>query len=374
MDLTSVRQQNQARKIQKRVFFSGSGALGLGIGLCYDRLVATQLTPDMPPAQAGVTGTTATQNQECRDNVVALPATANRGQFAGVTDNSYAAVTGGQWVTINEPGSVCQVQTDIATVIAVTSITCQVNADPGVFGLGGLAGRGTALALQTTLTASTTSGPGPNVASIDGTATYTFSTKNVNKTGLFANAVAGDILVVYGGATAADGSVPVTPGRYTIATVTDANNGILSSTPQASGTSVISCQVVRGTPTVLAKLFEGPEESGCVDYFTPSSAGTETLDINGYTYICGGGITLAADDTPSLAVNTIVKRRRGFQTLGNITTSEVIITPTTTTALKPDQATTCAGIELGESTEVSCVLEWGGKKWQVTNNNGATLS
>lgn len=365
-DLVAVRSPYQGKVIEKRVFFSGSGALVRGAGLCYDRIVASALSPD-------IAASVATVGSEIRDNCVALPATANRGNFAGVTSQSYSAVSGGQWIVIYEPGSVCQVQCDVATTINTGMITCMVNGDQGAFGLGGLAGRGSAIPFQTTLTASATSGPGPNVSSTDGSATFTLSTKNVLKTGLFANAVAGDILVVYGGGLAADGTVPVTPGRYTIATVTDANNGILSTSLGSAGaTAVIACQVVRGTPTVLAKLMEGPAESGCVDFVgSIAAASAAALDINGYTYFCMGGVTIASDAVPTLAVQSVVGRQRGFQCLGTITTSAVKVTPASTTAIQRNGTSTLATIAFSAVSQ-NCILEWGGVKWSVQHLAGAT--
>lgn len=373
MPITSegVRYSKEARTIKRRVFFSGNGALFQGVGLCYDRARSAASGPQFP-------ATTATVYDETRDNVVALPATANRGDFAGVTSTSYTAVTGGQWIEIFEPGSVCPIATDIATTINVTQLTCMVNADPGVFGLKGNPGRGTAIALQTTLTATTTSGNGPNVSSVDGSATFTLATRNVAKTGLFANAVAGDLLVVYGGAVAADGTAPLTPQVATILTVTDANNGILAvgtTLGTAAAVTSICCQVVRANgqrPLVLARLLDG-EESGCVDFLTILSAGAPALDINGYTYFAMGGLTIASSPVPTLAAQTITGRLRGFEMLGGvITTSDIAITATgiltdTTGVVKNSFA-------VGTSTKLGIAMRWSAQRWTPAAVMGGAFS
>lgn len=121
----------------KKVFYTGSDAVVAGYGCCYDRDYGT-----------------ATDNDGKRDARVALPDNTNNNSFAGVFAKSYAAKTGGQWVTIYVPGSICQIYVDASTTISETNyLTCQIGGGgSGTFDVGsagGLMGRGTARIMQT---------------------------------------------------------------------------------------------------------------------------------------------------------------------------------------------------------------------------------
>lgn len=128
---------NQLTRCQtRRVFFTGSTALAEGYGVCYDSDYGT-----------------ATANDPLRNHRVALPDNTNNNSFAGVCAKSVPAKTGGQWITINEPGSVCNVYVDASVTIGDnTYVTCQIGGGgSGTFEVTvkGFMGKGTARVMQT---------------------------------------------------------------------------------------------------------------------------------------------------------------------------------------------------------------------------------
>lgn len=121
----------QGRAFHRRVFYTGDDAVAQGIGLCYNRDVGTAASLD-----------------ETRDKYVQKPDNTNNNSFAGVTEFAYAAITGGQWVQISEPGSVVRALIDVSGVIGDAKyVTCHTGT--GAFGLAGFTGRGSAKLLQT---------------------------------------------------------------------------------------------------------------------------------------------------------------------------------------------------------------------------------
>jgi len=130
--------EKQARKIKRRVFFTGTTAVSEGQGFCYDRDYGT-----------------AAEDNEYRDKYVELPSATNNLWFAGVAAQAYTANANGQWIVIYEPGSVCHVLTDQSCTVDTTYVTCCARSDTGgsgtvgTFFKGGFHGEGTALALET---------------------------------------------------------------------------------------------------------------------------------------------------------------------------------------------------------------------------------
>ena len=292
-------------KFKRKVFYTGADALKRGEGLCYN-------------ADSG----TATENDEARNTDVERPSTSNNLNFAGVTAEAYAANAQGQEITIYEPGSVCDIRADVAMTVNSGRLTCMVNGDQSAFGRGGLPGRGSAIPLQTTPTASTTSSNGPISSSLDGTASFVVSTKTLTKTGLFTNAAVGDKVICLGAAVAATSLTPVTAGVATIATRTSADVAVLDDDfdGTAATTVVGAFLVVRGDGTFLAYLEDGPE-SGLAQWHTPLTSGT-TAPMNGGTTFINGGLTLAADDAGTLAAATQIGVRKFFECMGTLTTSD----------------------------------------------------
>lgn len=124
-----------APTIPKWVWFGGSTALSEGQGVCYNFDYGT-----------------ATAKDGRRFNRVELPTITNNKYFAGVAARAYGARSGGQFIEINTPGSVCNVlskydssSTDLGTV----RLTCEAGGDyAGYFRYEGFPGEGSAIVLQ----------------------------------------------------------------------------------------------------------------------------------------------------------------------------------------------------------------------------------
>jgi hypothetical protein len=134
MSENNVRYSSQGREKKRRVFFTGATALKLGVAVCYDYANGA--------------------------NAVAVPTTSLK-KFAGVTCNAYAAQTGGRWIDIYEPGSVCYVLGD-ETVAAGDFLVASYNTT-GTIGTfrdknaSGVTGKGVATAIEA-VTINTTTG------------------------------------------------------------------------------------------------------------------------------------------------------------------------------------------------------------------------
>ncbi len=353
-----------ARTKPRRVFFSGTTALYKGMGVCYDRDYGTAADPD---------GT--------RDTRVELPTTSNNLGFAGVAAKDYAANAAGQWIEIYEPGSVCEVSTVVATTVNATHISCYAGPSgmQGQFATQGFLGRGCARALQT-ITANTASPTNYATcvfsASLDGTATYTQATGTITKTAAFAgvpataNLQGNEYVIIPAGATAADGTVVATPGRYLITAKTSDDAVVVSGAVAASNIDV-AFYCVRGYPTVLAFLYDGVE-SGLAEWISPDSATAVASMVSGYTHIFGG-ITIAADSTDTLANGTFIGQTKGWKLNGALTTADYVVTVTTGAGVVDASQ---ASMTLGYSADTLAVLtfdqaneiahlRWSGVAWQV---------
>lgn len=94
---------------------------------------------------------TATTKEPRRGNEVENPTTLNAQYFAGVASKAYTASTGGQFIEIHLPGSICNILVSASTVIGVGLLTFGVaTAGLGQFKYAGLAGEGSAIPMQTT--------------------------------------------------------------------------------------------------------------------------------------------------------------------------------------------------------------------------------
>ena len=337
---------NQAPEYKEKVWFSGSTALKKGMGVCYDL--------DYYTANSGEA---LTDPWGRRGNVVAVPSTSNNLAFAGVTTQAYSAVTGGQVIEIYTPGSICEVAVGLATVANTTRLTCSVNsADAGRFTLQGLSGRGTALALQTKAKAT---GAEITFSSLDGTAT--FATATLTKTGIGTACGYGDdtidptefVLVVLGGATAADSTSAVTTqGEYPVLTAPTADTITIATN---IGTTAVTCYVIKNTyPTVLCYLEDG-EESGLQEVLTPKSAAAIQSMVGGTTFLCGG-LTMAGDSTATLADGIVEGQKKAVAGLGTLTTKDWLLTVTSGIVMAGTSLTSLAI----DAANEQAVLEWHG--------------
>lgn len=337
MSQNQVLYTKQGRRHPRRVFFTGSTALKRGTGVCYDRDYGTAADAD-----------------ERRDKYVEAPTTSNNRRFAGVLVQDYAAKTGGQWVEIYEPGSVCDVAAGVDTTVNVTRLTCSVSTgDKGRFTKSGFEGRGTALALQTETVVLASGWDGAD--SVNATA--------VTATGFGTNAAAGDKLVIVAG------QAGVTPGEYTITAVPDANSLTLASSPSKSALAFVG-YVIRGNPCVLALLEDG-EESGLQEVVAPVDKAAAQSMVGGVSYIMGGFTIGTGDSTATLADGTIPYEKKGFIGLGTLTTNGWKITVTTGKQL--NRSTALASIEIDAAAEEAW-LRWFNTSWVLEWYSGATLA
>jgi len=121
--------------ITARVWFEADSALKEGQGVCHNWDYGT-----------------ATAVDGRRGNRVEVPTILNAPYFAGVADRVYAAVTGGQFITINLPGSFCNVWSAASNTIGAGLSTCEAGAGgngAGFFGREGFQGKGSFTPLQT---------------------------------------------------------------------------------------------------------------------------------------------------------------------------------------------------------------------------------
>ena len=354
---------NIAPRVHPRsVFFSGTGALVKGQGVCYDRDYGTAANAD---------GT--------RDKRVELPSQSNNLNFAGVCANDYAANPLGQQIEIYEPGSVCEVSTMFPTTVNSTRLICTLSGSNAVingrFAEGGLAGRGRALALQTVaaVSSSTSTTPGVVANSTDGSASVNAAGTTITDTGAFTNAAVGDRLLVVGGATTASGAARVTVGEYTVSAVTDANTIVVSSA-MAAAASIIHYYLIRGNPTVLAYLEDGVE-SGLAEFVTPYTDGSGTTPITsmvgGWTRLCGGHTVSNGNAIETLANGTYIGQRKLVSLEDDLTTSDYVLT--VTAGVQLDGATALASATFDGVNDES-MLEWMGLHWKLIANSGTGLA
>jgi hypothetical protein len=311
-----VQYSRQNPKKPRRVWFSGSTALVKGQGVCFDLDYLTTTV-----------GETATDKFGARGIVVQAPDAATSYAFAGVTSQAYPAKTGGQWIEIHEPGSICEVATLHATTINATMLTCGIgSAIGGRFTLGGFAGRGSAIALQTKAAAT---GADITFSSLDGTATNAGTT--ITKTGIGTACGFGSdtisptdfYVTIFGGG---DDDAVATASRQQVLTAPTADTITVGTTPGT--TCYLTLVVTKGSPTVLAYLMDG-EQSGLVEYVSPDdNAAAQHLLPAGVTFVCGGYTMTTDNSTSTLADGTVDGMRKGFAGLGTLTTKGYLVTVT----------------------------------------------
>ena len=340
--------KDQAVVYPKLVWFSGSTALVEGQGLCYDRDYVTTATDQ-----------TATDPWGFRDKIVALPGTTTNMAFAGVATAAHAAVTGGQWIEIYEPKSICNVSTGSDTTINATHLWCGISGAAGRFRTdGGVGlGRGAALALETNAS-------GNLGESLDGSATV--ATVTVTKTGLFASAAAGDKVIILASSTAA-GAAGATAGEYTISSVTSNDVAVLTA---SAGTGDIACYVISGNPVVMCKLLDG-EETGLVEWINMLDNDASASMVGGCTHIMGGVTLDNGDCTHTLADGTATGQKKGFSLHGALTTQDYLIT--VTSGIRQDGSTGLGSIEMDADGDYA-FLEWYQDEWQLMAYGGPTLA
>lgn len=352
--------ESQASVVKRRVFCTETTEIVQGQAFCYDRAYAA----------SSPSGRLAADPCGYRDKRVAFPTSTNNAAFAGVAAQNYSANAAGQWIDIYEPGSVCEIQTLIPTTVGVTMLTAMLGTGPNAkFGYDGFPGRGSALALQTVANVASNDATlvGPVSQSMDGAGSVNLST--FTHAGKFANAQVGDKIHVLGGSLTASGATQVTPGVYTIASVTSANIAVVTGAVAAATDHSVLFYVVRGNPTCLAKLETG-EESGLVQVVTVKSAVEviPALAVGGTTLIAGRA-TLAAACTATVPAATKGVRRKALVVLGTLVTSGVEVTAAiglTTSAKNWTNVAKFTILATGNRAELS----WGAGAWNLVGGIG----
>jgi len=327
---------SQPRVIKRRVKLVGTAAevYKKGTGVCYDRDYGT-----------------AADNEGRRDNIVQKPSTTNHRWFAGVLLHTYEIPGNGEiWVEIAEPGSVCEIAIGQQNaVVGVTRFGLSVgDGDAGRFGLQGLAGRGRALALQTVSIL---------CAAMDGSQTYTKSTKTITDTGEFTGVVAGDTYVCV----AADGG---TVGESVVASRTD-NTLVLEDDLLGADGSLVSGYALSGENETLclAYLEDGPD-SGCQEIVEPVNNSTFDIMVGGYTYIAATTLG-TGNGTATIADGTINGDLKGIECLGSMGTNDAL------TSIS-HHATSDPEIYYFDAVSEAVLLVWLGGKWHSHALTAAT--
>lgn len=356
------------RRIPRKVWFSGSTALYKGMGLCYDS--------DRTTTEEGATAAATSVNAD-RLNVVELPSTTNHMWFAGVVDADYPARTGGREVTILEPGSDVEVAILTATTANSTQLHMIVGGAAAGYWVSAPAGtmpigRGSAKALQTVAAVSDTTTHGPISSSMDASAGLDAAGTTLTDTGSFAQAAAGDLVYLVGGATTADGTARVTTTSvYTVSSKSSDDAVVLTSAACAAASEAFF-YAVRGHPTAQAYLQDGIN-SGCLEFLTPytDGSGTTTVDamVGGTTYLCGGFTLATGDAIHTIADGTFTGQLKTIWLLGALTTKAYLVS---VDGEQLDGATDMATLEFAGDGDYS-VVEWLCGDWKLRMNAGTTV-
>lgn len=356
--MSDATHESQPRVFKRRVFFTGSTEILQGQGFCYER----------DYANANKDGHTTTDPCGYRDKRVELPSKDSNDAFAGVAAQSYSASPVGQWIDIYEPGSVCPVLVGMAATVAGTLLTCSMNtADAGWFTRAGFVGRGTVRALQTI--ASHASNIAPLMFKAGATVTNA-ANGVITATGLCGNVKAGDRVVVLAGARTTDASNVVTPGVYTV-TAADANTMTVAG-QVATQAATITCYAVRGAPTILAELLDGPQ-SGLQDTCAVIGNGAEPVPVpaaTGMTYLVGGTTVGTADGKATMAsAASKLCSKKGYFLDGALTTNDLMVTEHADDKLVSAAGAAINTVELDADTECA-FFEWFGDKWVMQGGLG----
>lgn len=322
-----VEYRKQAHMEKGSFVYYGTAALKKGHGMCFDLDYVTTAT-----------GETATDNFGARGmRVVEKPSRSNNMAFAGVLTQDYPArsTPGPQIIDLYLPGGCALIAGIIPTTVNSTRLTCIVPSSvqatagytdtAGLFGLAGLKGRGTAIALKTNTDASGTPWEGDLV----GNASYATATGTLTCTNGFTNAAVGDVVWVLAGGVANAAKA----GKYYIKTKTSVSAVILASTPggaavldiAANGAIIAYALVPAAEPLTLAYLCDG-EESGLTEYGVPVTSGTSVFMAGGWTNLIAG-VTLAANDVIPVADGLFPGMRKTFKLHGAIATGAAVLTP-----------------------------------------------
>ena len=349
-----------------------TGALKRGYGMCFDLdyYASGSTAAEIVTARAAAGGQKGLKT-------VARPSATNANRFAGVLLQNYPANPLGKarMVQLAMPGGCAEIAQRVISTDGVGRVTCIVDRTAGqglsgLFGHGGLKGRGSAVPLQTLAAATSgdlaltnTGGTAVGVYSaVTGLTTITLTGAGT-ALGYVDEAIAADAyeMTVLGGATAGTGVTRCTPGIYPVVQATGADTFTVTGN---TGDGAMTTFLTKKDLLMLAYLEDG-EESGCSEYVVPITAAAQQFVLNqgGTTFICGG-ITIAGNCTVNTLADPIALGGNGdgamkaFNALGKTTTSDYIVT--VTSGIKAsDTITTLATIVIDEAAD-EVVLQWRG--------------
>jgi hypothetical protein len=368
--------------------YRGTAALKRGYGMCLDLDYLTTAT--------GETAADAFGKRGLRE--VAVPSASNANRFAGVLMQNYAANPSAkeQLVTLALPGGCAEIAQRVISTSGVTRVTCIVDRTAGqglsgMFGHGGLNGRGSAIALQTlaaatlgNLALTNTGGTATGVYSAaTGLTTITLTGAGTALGYVDAAVDASDYeLTVLGGATAATGVTRCTPGIYPVYQATGENTFTVVGN---TGDGAMTTFLTKVNHLMLAYLEDGPE-SGLSEYVVPITGAAQqfVLTQGGTTFIVGG-ITIAGDCTVNTLADPILigglgeGARKAFYALGKTTTSDYVVT-VTSGIQSADHTTALQTIVIDEAKD-EVILDWHGNigvndagAWHDVHHVGCTYT
>ena len=319
-------------------------ALKKGFGMCFDMDYLTTAAGQLAASAFGARGM----------KTVQVPAVANANRFAGVLMQNYPANPLGKLrlVQLAMPGGCAEVAQRVISTSGLTRMTCIVDHEAGdglsgMFGHGGLNGRGSAIALQTLAAATLGNLAITNIAG-SAAGVYSAATGLTTVTLSGAGTALGYVdaavdasayeLTVLGGAdatgTAATGRA--NKGIFPVVQATGANTfTVTGNTGDTVDCPILTTFLTKKNLLMLAYLEDGPE-SGLSEYVTPKIAAVSqfVLAQGGTTFICGGGMTLSTTSTATLAAPITIGgdgdgARKAFYMLATVTTHGLLVTITT---------------------------------------------
>ena len=370
--------------VKKGLFiYLGTTALKKGHGMDFDLDYFTAETGEAVTDKFGARGL----------KVIETPSNSNNDAFAGVLTRDYPArVSGTQIIELYLPGGCAIIAQRVASTINAGLLTCAVCEDDsgdttllnGIFGFGGLPGRGSALPLQTLAAATLGKMAWQNIAGTaisvyaSGTGLTTITLAGLGTAcGYVSTAIdAADYeLNVFGGATAADSTTERCPsGVYPVVQAT--GTATITVTGD-TGDGALTMTVTKKNMFTLAYLMDGPE-SGLSAYFLPETAAVITPIIDSGAIIVLGGLTMAADCEPVVNDGTISGQRLGLFILATLVTKEMLWN--ITSAMDQNEGT-LSTIEMNTAGEFA-TLEWlnfgtnlaANGTWQLTGMSPSTVA
>ena len=328
--------------------YYGTAALKRGYGMCFDLdyYLSGSTAAEIVIARAANSGDKGMK-------VVAVPSATNANRFAGVLMGNVKANPLGKGVLVQLalPGGCAEIAQRVPSTVDLTRVTCIVDHEAGdglsgMFGYGGLCGRGSAIALQT-LAAATggdlakenyTGTAGGVYSAATGLTTVTLTGAG---TAMGWTSVAVDAsdyeLTVLGGAdatgTAATGRA--NKGVFPVVQALTADTfTVTGNTGDTAACGFMTTFLTKKDLLTLAYLEDGME-SGLSEYVTPKIAAASqfVLAQGGTTFICGGAMTLSTTSTATLD-DPVTKggdgdgARKAFYMLYTVTTHGLLVTVT----------------------------------------------